>query len=246
MTCGKDDISQRDIMILPDGKVIEGKQLVAWTDSVGMGEAAKAKRSKVFEGMTVRGGWCVGESTVKSGKTSFTFVVSGAGEFTGHGSDQLVGAASMIARAVSDKDAMKLPKPAPVVGKDDGDDWVKALSAGLASPEAQAKLWAAKRSDLVLVGSAPGEVFKGAAAASTLSKWKLKLALDGGIRTGSVNNTSEQLVYVYSNVVATPVKGGASTTYRAFFVMLADHHEQESDSRPEHDTWHLVLAHFAR
>ncbi|MBL9019905.1 MAG: hypothetical protein JNL83_37315 [Myxococcales bacterium] len=247
VTCGADDTSPRDIVVLPDGKVVEGKQLLAWTDSVGMGEAAKAKRSKVFEGSTWRGGWCVGESTVKAGKKSVTFVVTGAGELTGHGGDQLVGAAQLVSRAVPDKDAAKLPPPPKLAGKDDGGAWVKALSAGLATPETQAKLWAAKRTDLVLVGSAPGEVFKGAAAATTLPKWKLKLALDGGLRTGTVNNSREALAYVFSNVIATPVKGGPSVTYRAFFVLLADHFDEtDEDKRPEDDTWHLVLAHFSR
>jgi hypothetical protein len=246
VTCGDDDSSPRDIVVLPNGKIVEGKQLTAWTDSVGMGEAAKAKRSKVFEGDSLRGGWCVAESTVKAGKQSVTFVVTGTGELSGAGSDDLIASAQMIARPVADKDAAKLPPPAKLVGKDDGGDWVKALSAGLATPESQAKLWAPKRTDLVLVGSAPGEVFKGAAARATMLKWKLKLVLDGGIRASAVDGSSEQIAYVYSNVIATPVKGGPPVTYRGFFVLLAAHSEEESDKRPETDTWHLVLAHFAR
>ena len=247
VTCGKDDISSRAFAALPTGVVIEDKQLEAFTDAVGAGKAPKVKQSKVVEGSSVRGGWCVGEATVKVGKQAMTFVVTGAGELTGHGSDQLVGSAQMIALPVADKDAAKAPKPAAVAGDDDGSDWVKAMSAGLATPEKQSALWAAKRDDLILVGSAPGEVFKGAAARATLAKWKLKLAFDGGIRTGAVNGSGEQLAYVYASVVATPVKGGPSVTYRAFFVLLADHFAEWDDSkRPEHDTWHLVLAHFAR
>ena len=245
VTCGDDPASE--IVVLPNGKVVEGKQLTAWADSVSMGEAAKAKKAKAFEGNSIRGGWCVAESTVKAGKQSFTFVVTGAGEFSGAGSDDLIPTAQMIARPIADKDAATRPPPAKLAGQDDGGDWVKALSAGLATPEAQAKLWTAKRTDLVLVGSAPGELYKGAVAKTTLPKWKLRLALDGGIRTGTVTNSRDALAYVYSNVVATPVKGGPSVTYRGFFVMLADHSEEtDEDKRPETDTWHLVLAHFAR
>lgn len=247
VTCADDDISSRDIAVLPDGKIVEGKQLEAWTDAIGEGKAAKARRAKMFEGISLRGGWCVAESTVKAGKKAFTFVVTGAGDYTGAGGDKLTGAAQMIARPVPDKDAAKLPPPARIAGDAEGEDWLKALSAGLATPETQAKLWAAKRTDLILVGSAPGEVWKGAAARTTLPKWKLKLVLDGGARTNTVNNSNSQLAYVYSNVIATPVKGGAPVTYRGFFVLLADHAEEIDESKvPEHDTWHLVLAHFAR
>ena len=245
VTCGDEPASE--LVVLPDGKVIEGKQLLAWADSVSMGEAAKAKKSKVFEGGALWTGWCVGESTVKAGKKSHTFVVTAVGEMSGAGSDDLATGVQMIARPIKDKDAATLPAPAKVAGKDDGGDWVKALSAGLATPEAQAKLWAAKRKDLILVGSGPGEVFKGAGAATTLPKWKLQLVLDGGIRTGTVSNSRESVAYVYSNVIATPVKGGASVTYRGFFVMMADHYEEtDDDKKPDRDTWHLVLAHFAR
>jgi hypothetical protein len=171
VTCGPDETATRDFLALPNGQILEGKPL----EDLSAGKAT-AKRSKVFEGSTVRGGWCVGESTVTVGKQKATFVVTGAGELTGLGGDKLAASVHMVVRPVSDKDAAKLPKPPAISGKDDGGDWLPALAAGLATPETQAALWAPKRDDLILVGSAPGEVFKGAAARATLPKWKLKLA----------------------------------------------------------------------
>lgn len=245
VTCGEDSTPPGDLVALPGGAIVEGKPLEAMGDLVGAGKAPPAKATKRAEGRGLFDGWCTAQVTVKAGKQVLSLAVSGVGELTGLGSDKLAVDAMMIARPVADKDAAKLPAPAAVTGADDGEDWMKTLTTGLATPEKQSALWAPKRDDLILVGSAPGELFKGAAAKTTLAKWKLALALTGGLRTGTVKGRSE-LAYVYSNVVATPVKGGAPVTYRGFFVLLADHAGDPEEKRPEHDSYHLVLAHFAR
>jgi len=240
-TCGNYDHPTREFAVLPDGTVADDKQL----EMLASDKAPKARTAKRIEGSEWVGGWCVAQVAVKAGKQTLSLVVTDVGEYTGLGGDSFEARVSMIAKPITDKDAAKLPPPPKVTGSADGNDWVGAL-AGLASPDKQAAVWA-KRDDVILVGSGPGEIYQGKTAREKLPKWNLKLVLDGGMMTDTVPTSRGQLAYVYSNVVATPVKGGPAVTYRGFFVLLADHAKiTDEDKRPEHDTWHLVLAHFAR
>lgn len=255
VTCGHEGAISRNAMFLPSvAGQVDAAEVEAFSDLVVESKTAEVKEGKRVTGGPWRGFWCVAQHKVKAGKAWLPLVVSGAGEYTGAGGDSLGDGVTFIARPVANKEVAKRRKagtlavPAAVDGlaAADENDAVKALRKGLADRASQTALWASTRDDLILVGSAPSEVYVGKKAVSTLAVWNLALAIDGKVASDEVKNSDGQLVWVVANVVATSAKGGPPTTYRGFFIMLADHHEEtERDKLPATDTWHLALAHFA-
>ena len=97
---------------------------------------------------------------------------------------------------------------------------------------------------MILVGSAPGETYKGEAARKTFARWKLALRLVGAARWGKVLESQGKLVWVVANLEATSAKG-VKTSYRTLLVFLSRQWAAKDDEDASDDEFELVLAHFA-
>ena len=241
--CG--DGGTPDVLVLPQAEAatIEDKEVDRLGDAATAAGFAPARQKQQYTGWAEGTySWCAAEKTVKIGKQSVAVIVSGIGEMTGLGGDDYEDAITVVAHAIGNKQLAKLVKdgalkrPAALAGEA-AEDPVKQLEAALADRAKLARFWST-RDDVVLAGSAPGELYHGAKARQTLARWSLDLRIDGPVMAGSKGD----LEWALANVEAKPVKGGAATTYRVLFVMTPDH---PGDDAPEHDTYHLVLAHFA-
>lgn len=248
VACG-DERDGPHVVLPGPGGVLSEKRMKALEDAADAAEP-KLETGKRLLGETIRGGWCAAEKTLTIGKQRVPLRLSGVGKMTGHGADRLADSATSIARPVSNADAAKLSKagalkqPAPIARVAE-DAPIAQLRAALTGDAAKlAALWS-KRADVILAGTAPGELYKGGAARATLAKWNLALKLVGGVAWGYAAGSSDQLAWAVANVEASPAKGGATTTYRVMFGLLADHAEADEDQRPDRDTWRAVLIHFA-
>ncbi len=251
--CGDEADVGRTFVALPSANgILSDQELAAFNDAYTAGNAPVAKIKRRLSASTVRGGWCVAEGALAVGKKVVPLMVSSVGEMTGHGSDRLADGVTLIARPLGNAETAAAAKAGtstkPATMDDDGPgDPVAALRAAIGDRATMAAFWSA-RPDVVLAGSAPGELYVGAKARKTFAAWKLDLALDGGIRWGYVPSSHAQLAWAVANVRASSGDGVAKTpplTYRVMFALLADHSEADEDAAPEHDTWHLVLMHFA-
>ncbi len=248
-SCGRSADVGRSFLGLPSGAFVTGEPEV-WrlaTAAEGAGPVARLKRHLVGE--TPEGAWCVAERIVTVGGQKVAVITSGVGVMTGHGGDVFEDTMTVVARAVSNKELARrvkagaAPRPPAIeaaLARDAEEPAVVQLRAALDGRAGLAALWS-PREDVVLAGSAPGELFQGARARSALRAWNLRLRLDGPVTTG----TERGLVWVVANVEATAAraKGATPIYYRALFVLLADH--AGADSPPDDETYHLVLAHFA-
>lgn len=251
--CGDEADVGRAFIALPSANgILSERALAAFNDAYTAGNAPAAKIKRRLSASTVRGGWCVAEGAVAIDKKAVPLIVSSVGEMTGHGSDRLADCMTHVARPFGNAETATAAKAGtlmkPAAMDDDGPgDPVDALRAAIGDRARMAAFWSV-RPDVVLAGSAPGELYVGAKARKTFAAWKLDLAVDGGIRWGYVPSSHTQLAWAVANVRASSGDGAAKTppvTYRVMFALLADHFEADEDAAPEHDTWHLVLAHFA-
>lgn len=246
--CG-DGGSGRALVVLPAADGVLAEAAIEPLEDAA--DAAKLPTGKVKRQVThapLTTGWCAAEKTVKVGARTVNVIVSGVGEMTGLAGDTFEDKVTVVARTFTNKEAAalartgKLVRPAAVAGVED-DAPIRQLRAALADRAATQALWATT-DDVILAGSAPGELYVGARARKTFAAWKLGLRIDGDVQWSTVGGG--ELVWALANVAATPAKGGPSTTYRVLFVLLADHATTMEDGElPADETWHLVLAHFA-
>ncbi len=251
--CGDEASVARDFVALPAANGILSEQdLGVLNSSYVAGETRAAKATRKLMGSTIRGGWCAAAETLAVEKRPLDLVVSSAGAFTGAGGDKLADQVTFIARPLGNAEtaaALKagtLKKPGDVEADPFNEPPITLLKAALADRAKMLELWS-KRDDVVLAGSAPGELYAGDKARKTYAAWKLDLKLVSDFRWGYVSESSERLAWAVVNVEApaAPTSKTPAATYRVMFVMLADNFESDADAAPEHDTWHLVLAHFA-
>lgn len=240
-----DDFSvDRSVLVLPaaDG-VLPEAAVRALDDAVSDAHTRAVKTRTKRIGGAIDGAWCVSEKTLKLGKKSVPLIASAIGKLTGHGSDRLEDTVTVIARAVGNPEATRLARagtlPRPAALKADGadEDPILQLRAAIGDRAKLAALWST-RDDVLLAGSAPGEIYQGAKARSVFRRWNLAFRIDGPVRWDAGPG---DLVWALANVETLPARGTATTMYRGLFVLLADHPGADL----EHDTWHLVLAHFA-
>lgn len=244
--CGSWSAETRSLVALPDGSMIEDSKRLELLDSESLKRKDKTKR-QITGDVLVAGqprAWCVSEKSLRIGARTVPVIVSAVGEMSGSGSDQFADGITVVARTLSNAEmsrlaaAKKLKQPA-ALGSESDDAVEKWLRTTLADRAKGGTLWAS-RNDVVLAGSAPGEIYEGAKARATFKKWNLQLRVDGAM-TGGEYGTG--LRWVLANVESKPAKGGTPTLYRVFFVLLADHATDESGP-PDNDTYHLVVAHF--
>jgi len=240
-----DDFSvDRSVLVLPgaDGVVPEAT-VRALDDAVSEAHERAVKTRTKRIGGEIDGAWCVSEKTLKLGKRSVPLITSAIGKLTGHGSDRLEDTVTLIARAYGNKETTRrvragtLPRPAALTTDGTDEDPILQLRAAIGDRAKLAALWST-RDDVLLAGSAPGEIYQGAKARSMFRRWDLAFRIDGPVRWDAGPG---DLVWALANVETLPARGGPTTMYRALFVLRADHPGAEL----EHDTWHLVLAHFA-
>lgn len=240
-----DDFSvDRSVLVLPSADGVLPEAVVrALDDAVSETHDRAVKTRTKRIGGEIDGAWCISEKTLKLGKKSVTLITSAIGTLSGHGSDRLEDRVTLIARAYGNKEATRLaragslPRPAALRADGADEDPILQLRAAIGDRAKLAALWST-RDDVLLAGSAPGEIYQGAKARSAFRRWNLAFRIDGPVHWDAGPG---DLVWALANVETVPARGAPTTMYRALFVLRADHPGAEL----EHDTWHLVLAHFA-
>jgi hypothetical protein len=235
-------------------------ETVAWPDASGFetqrtdwdknapdpspeGESLRGS-APVKKGAVAEYTWCTETVKVKVGGkdqllvgTAFaTIGQSGDGEMT-YAENQIV----QWAVPVANEDATKAAKPAALPADADKAPYATAAVAKLTTSK---KLAAIADKKLIVVGSAPGESWQGAAAKKALKSWNLDLAIDGAAASQDTSDAKiGNQVWVLANVTATPhgKKDATPVTYRVLYgLTYTGKHGPKGKKK-----WTLRIVHFA-
>lgn len=207
-------------------------------------------RAPVKKGSNADYAWCTetlkvtvgGKEQLVVGTAIATIGQSGDGEMA-YAENQLV----QWAFPMTNEDAAKaaaagtLAKPAALPADADKAPYATAALAKLTTTK---KLAAIADKKVIVVGSAPGEVWQGAAARKALKSWNLDLAIDGAAASQDTSDARiGNQVWVLANVTATPhgKKDATPMTYRVLYgLTYTGKHGAKGKKK-----WTLRIVHFA-
>jgi hypothetical protein len=213
------------------------------------GEVVKG-RAPVKKGSSADYSWCA--ETVKvevDGKeqllvgVAFATIGGGSDGSDVYAENQIVQWAVPMANEDATKAAAAgtLARPAAFAADADKAPYATAAIAKLTTTK---KLAAIADKKVIVVGSAPGEVFQGPAAKKTLKRWNLDLALDGAVASQDTSDAAiGNQAWVLANVTAKAhgKKDATPITYRVLYgLTYTGKHGAKGKKK-----WTLRVVHFA-
>ena len=220
---------------LPDVATV-GEAVTAYTPTT---KRSSADYSSCVETVKVKVG---GKEELLVG-SAFATIGGGADGSAIYAENQIV----QWAFPMSNDDAAKaaaagtLARPAALPADADKAPYATAAVAKLTTSK---KLAAIADKKLIVVGSAPGEIFQGAAAKKALKSWNLDLALDGAAASSDTTDaTIGNQVWVIANVTAKVhgKKDATPITYRVLYgLTYTGKHGAKGKKK-----WTLRIVHFA-